>query len=733
MISHLKSISCNMNTIKNHQWSFSTIGGVKRVNLETGSDLLALNNLDQKLWTALSCPVEGLEIDPETLSLIDTDQDGNIRVPEVLAALSWMLSLLKNPDELLKQSETLALDALNDSDEAKNLVLSAKLILKNIGKPDANEISTTETANLENIFANTIFNGDGIITVNAANTDSLKDLVQTIINLVGSSQDRNGQDGIGSTKIDAFYAALTSYQNWQLQAKENALSILPLGDQTATAFHSYQAIKSKIEDYFLRYKLANFNQDSLSALNLNQSRVEEISASNLVEKLDDISSYPLSKIGFEPKLNLKENINPAWEKIVSEFLTNTVSLIFPNRTEISLQDSERINALFEPYENWLVAKEGEMMEALSLEQISFAMLPETRIELERLIEKDLEMAAEANGMIQVDKLLRLHKDLFQLLRNFVTFFDFYSPNHKAIFQAGTLFIDQRSCDLCIRVNDMERHNAMAYLSGLYLLYCDCISKSTGEQITIAVGLTNGDIDNLMEGRKAIFYDRKGNDYDVTVIKIIENPISIRQAFFTPYRRAGRFIETQVNNFATNQDGKIEQQTGTKVSDTAANVEAQAALEGVDSNETKENPKPFDIGKFVGIFAAIALALGALGALLASLVGGFLALPWWKMPLALLAILLIISGPSMIIAWLKLRKRNLAPILDANGWAINTRATVNINFGKTLTQLANLPENASINYNDPFKKKGGPIWLRFLIGLIVGIAIYLVMKYYGILF
>jgi hypothetical protein len=111
----------------------------------------------------------------------------------------------------------------------------------------------------------------------------------------------------------------------------------------------------------------------------------------------------------------------------------------------------------------------------------------------------------------------------------------------------------------------------------------------------------------------------------------------------------------------------------------------------------------------------------------------MALPWWKMPIAFSAILLIISGPSMIIAWLKLRKRNLAPLLDANGWAINTRTTVNIPFGKTLTQLAVLPENSSINYNDPFKKKGSPVWIRFLIGFIVGIIIYQVMKYYGILY
>jgi hypothetical protein len=300
-------------------------------------------------------------------------------------------------------------------------------------------------------------------------------------------------------------------------------------------------------------------------------------------------------------------------------------------------------------------------------------------------------------MILVDKLLRFHKDLFVLLRNFVTFYDFYAPDQKAIFQVGTLFIDQRSCDLCIRVNDMDRHNAMASLSGMYLLYCDCVSKSTGESMTIVAALTNGDIDNLIEGRKAVFYDRKGNDYDATVVKIIENPISIRQAFWTPYRRVARFIETQVNKFASDQDGKIEQASTSKVSDVAAKAEAHAGNALTQTEPEKAaTPSAFDIGKFVGIFAAIGLAIGAIGTVLASVMSGFLALPYWKMPLAFAGVLLLISGPSMIIAWLKLRKRNLAPILDANGWAINAKATVNI-------------------------------------GFIAGVIIYQVMKHYGIFF
>jgi hypothetical protein len=81
---------------------------------------------------------------------------------------------------------------------------------------------------------------------------------------------------------------------------------------------------------------------------------------------------------------------------------------------------------------------------------------------------------------------------------------------------------------------------------------------------------------------------------------------------------------------------------------------------------------FDVGKFAGIFAAIGLAVGAIGTATA-VVTGLLGLKWWQMPLVILGLMLLISGPAVIVAWFKLRSRNLGPILDANGWAVNARA------------------------------------------------------------
>ena len=135
---------------------------------------------------------------------------------------------------------------------------------------------------------------------------------------------------------------------------------------------------------------------------------------------------------------------------------------------------------------------------------------------------------------------------------------------------------------------------------------------------------------------------------------------------------------------------------------------------------------FDVGKYVGIFAAIGLAVGALGTAVATTMTGFLKLQWWQMPLAIGGLLLIVSGPAMIIAWFKLRQRNLGPILDANGWAINARAKLNIPFGASLTSLAQLPEGSRQQLTDLFAEKKHP-WKAFLLILLAVIVILVWLK------
>jgi len=711
--------------VNNHIWQFSRVGGVNRVNIESSSDLLALEQLDQKLWTALSCPVHGLEIDSKTLELIDTDHDGKIRVPEVLEAVKWITSLIKNPDELIARNKVLPLSSINDSIPlGSHLLASAKQILSNLGKPDSTEISVNETSDTVSIFAKTKFNGDGVITEDSTDDPDLKKLINDIITFIGSTTDRSGKPGITTEHIDTFFKACEDYLNWQNKAANNKESILPFGDSTENAFVAFMALKSKIDDYFLRCQMAEFDPQSAETLNSLTSRIEQINSKDLPNCIDEIAGFPIAKIETNKPLPFDKGINPAWK----EKLTSLRSLVF-NSTKNNLTEQEwkELCEKFNPFSTWKAEKGGEVVEKIGINGINQLLSTGKKDALLELIGKDKALEAEANSIILVDQLVRYYSEIFTILNNFVTFSDFYSPDSQAVFQSGSLYFDQRSCDLCIRVSDMAKHASMAGSSGICLLYCDCYSKIKNERMTIVAALTDGDVDNLVVGRNAVFYDKKGLDWDATIIKIIDNPISIRQAFWSPYRKTARFISKQVEKVASTKDQEVQGTAAAGVEKAGAKVSAGLS-EPTKVTTEQAKPAPFDIAKFAGIFAAIGMAIGAIGTILASIVGGFLALTWWKMPIAFVGLILAISGPSMIIAWLKLRKRNLAPVLDANGWAINAKATINIPFGSTLTHLATLPKNSKQNYRDPFTKKKNPWIPIILITIILLVALFLLWHY-----
>ncbi len=720
---HAKNLADRIRQNSNqHVWQFSRVGGVNRVNLESGRDLLALDQLDQKLWTVLSSPVYDLEIDAKTLELIDQDNDRRIRVPEVLAAVKWITSVINNPDDLLKEPQTLPLSAINKgTDEGRQLLASAHQILTNIGKSEALELTVAETSDTHAIFANTQFNGDGIITEASTSDESLKKLIADIMASVGSVDDLSGKPGISAEQIETFYQQCEAYVVWHAKSEADQAGILPFGDLTADALSAFNKLKSKVEDYFLRCRLAAFDSESAKVLNVLNSQYEEIRAKNIATCIDTISDLPLAKIESDKPLPLIAGINPAWQSAMANFNELMVKPLFKNKESLNEQEWRKIEALIAPFETWQKEKAGAPVEPLGLAAITGILSDNSRARLLELIALDKALEENTKNIMKVDQLVRYYRDLFRLLKNYVTFYDFYSPDENAIFQAGQLYIDQRRCDLCIKVNDMGKHDHIAKSSGICLLYCDCTSKKLDKRMTIVAALIDGDFDNIEVGRNAIFYDTSGTDWDATIIKVIENPISIREAFWTPYRRTAKFISTQIEKFAASKEKEHTDTMNTRVEEAKTRITTKPAADATPA-------QPFDIGKFVGIFAAISLAFGAIGSVIMSALTGFFNLTWWKMPLAIISIMLIISGPSMILAWLKLRKRNLAPLLDANGWAINARAIINIVFGKTLTQLAVLPSNARVNLIDPFAKKRNPYLPVILTVIIIAVALYLLIHF-----
>lgn len=704
---------------KPHNWQFVRLGGFDQVRLESGADIVALGQLDQKLWTALSCPSRGLEFDEKTLRLIDTDGDGRIRVPEIVAAATWAGSLLKDPDSLLAGSASLPLAAIDDSSvEGQDIVASARQILVNLGKSGHSTITAEDTGNTTEIFANTTLNGDGVICVDSTEDEAVGKVIEEIIACVEPETDRSGKPGINEEKLELFFTEAQAYSDWWGQAEKDADKVLFLGEETEQAAALFYAVKAKIDDFFVRCRLAGYDPAAQDSLNPAAEKYLELASVSLSESTEKITALPIARIEADGSLPLEKGINPAWAQAVEAFQTGVARHLVGDQTELSFTEWEFISAKFSAMDCWLAEKQGTAVEALGLARVREILAGGVKERLLELIEQDKALEREANAIDNVDRLVHYYQYLYHLLNNFVSFQDFYTPGAMAIFQAGTLYLDGRSCELCVRVDDPEKHSTLATLSQTYLAYCQCRRRKGEETMYIAVALTDGDADNIRVGRNGVFYDRKGEDWDATIVKILEHPISIRQAFLSPYKRIGRMIGEQIEKLAASRDKAVD--------DRAAKAIAASSAAG---DPAKAMPAPFDVAKFAGIFAAIGLAIGALGTAFASMLTGFLSLVWWQIPIAFAVIIMAISGPSMVIAWLKLRQRNLAPILDACGWAINTQAKINIPFGTSLTAMARLPAGGRRLEKDPFadKKVMWKIWLA----LLAVIAVLGLSWYYGL--
>ncbi|MBR3939402.1 MAG: hypothetical protein IKJ67_05460 [Bacteroidales bacterium] len=689
---------------KKYKWEFVNIGGSFRVSISSGEDLAHLAELDPKMWTVLSCPTTELEISDKSLKYMDCDGDGKIRVNDVVEVSQWITGILKDKDLLLKSSDNIDINSIDSSTEVgQKLYNSAKQILQNLGK-EGTVISLADTADITAIFAKTRFNGDGIITAATADDDALKATIAAIVATIGSATDRSGEQGVGADQVEAFYAALAEYSAWY-----NAMPQMPYADKTDAVIEAYNALDQKVRDFFMRSKLAAFSPNSTAALDIQTSSIEAISAENLAAKSADIAAYPLTHISGKAEIDINAPINPAWDKYFQ-----TIKTIAVEGNTITEEAWDAIAAKLAEYTAWKAAKAGASVESLGIDSIKSFIEQNNKAALLDLVAQDLAVKEESENIEMVDRFLYIFRDFYRLVKNFVTLHDFYdkSKETKAIFQCGKLIIDQRECHFCMRVDDAAKHSASAGASGMYLLYCDCTTKSKPGKMQIVATVTVGDIGELSVGKNGIFYDNSGLEWDAVITKIIDNPINISQSFWSPYRRMATAVENLINKSAADKDAKMMSKMTAEldnVSAKAKTLETPPAAGAAPATQATPAAPPFDIAKFAGIFAALGMAVGMIGTALTSIFKGLFALKWWQVIMLFAGIIMVVSGPAMVMAWLKLRRRNIAPLLNANGWAVNAMSKISIPFGETLTDIAKYPK---IKLKDPYAKKGLPKWQRW---------------------
>lgn len=677
------------------KFNFFCAGGVEQLSIRNAEDLAAVEALDPKLWLAISMPTADVCFDARTLSLIDSDNDGRIRVPEIKSAVAFVREHFADFSSFFSGSTEFPLAALKPE---STLFPTAQKLLADAGNIDG-KISAETVRNAFSSFDARPFNGDGLLSLASADGNAeVESLLKDLFSVFGDK----AAAGISPAQVETFVADAKAAVAWSEAGESDAKNIFPLGEKTADAFAAIEAVRAKAEDFFARSRLAAYDNSATESLNPSCAAVAQLAEAEITSAAT--KAFPLARIRAEkgvPVLPLADGVNPAWVRELAALRDKALvpALRLSEKTDSITETQWReLLAKFDAYAAWLGQKPAGDILSIPAERLREILAQNPVETLAPFFERDNAEAPLRNALENLERLCLYSGNLLSLLRNYVSFADFYTLSSETVFIAGKLYIDSRECALCISIKDANAHAALAGKSNCFIAYCKCTRPSDAKTMTIAAVLGDGDSDFLAVGRNGVFVDKDGNDWDATVVKVVEQPISLRQAIWAPYRKLARFIETQINNFAAAREKKVDQSLSSGVGNVAGSATAPAA-------GTPAKPA-FDLGKFVGIFAAIGLALGALGAALATIASAFMNLAWWQMPLVILGVLLLISVPSVIITAMKLRRRTLGPILDANSWAINARAKINISLGKAYTKMPQKPRGSKRIGKDLYAEKSG---------------------------
>ena len=353
--------------------------------------------------------------------------------------------------------------------------------------------------------------------------------------------------------------------------------------------------------------------------------------------VDDFFSPPedLPLVTDEPDrvLPLRERLNPKHLEAVLAFADACVKPILgADRESLTRLEWKAVKAKFAPYRAWLAAR-------------------------------PVASPASKDELVEEERLLRYKLHLGELVENYVTMKRLYDRESYAIFQTGVLRIDGREMNLCFHVDSEAAHAALSGKSNCCVIYVKLSRPAEkAERLACAV-VTAGRVDTLYVGRNGVFYDRDGKDWEAVITRVVENPVSLAEAFWAPWKKIGEGVSGLVKKLVGDRQAK-------------ATGEVQKGAESMQAGGAA----------MASSVAAIGIGIGMVGTAAAAIVSAVKGLhPWWMFFVALAAVVLVVSVPSAILAYFKLRRRDLGAILNASGWAINRPMRFSMRRARGFTQ------------------------------------------------
>ena len=671
---------------------FRNYGGIHQLRIECAKDLAFIHQLHPARWAATSVQIESLQCDPVFLKYLNQDGSGTIRSEHLRAAVRWIFRLMAKGDRMAASSNVLRLADLDTShEEGRQLREAAIHILGQLKVKNLDEISLEQVRIFQTTYGMTAPNGDGVLPPGHVSDPAAAQLTADVLEQVGSTKDMSGADGINEGHLRQFLDRAKKHLAWKTLAEDDgAAGILPWGDDTAAAAKVTSEFDAKIEQFFLQCDLVKLDARTAERICLSEKDLENLDGSDLRAMEKQLAQAPLQTPNAEGELNLQGPINPYYRDQMDELQNRVLARAQPNsRESLTRIGWQQVKAIFEPYCAWQAEKPSDGVGELSGTTLKEYLDGPAQKKLLQLLLEDLAVKDEVRQVTDLEKLILYQRWLLELANNFVSFSALYDPSRRALFEFGDLIIDGRELAFTMKVRNRAEHKKVAQTSKMFLVYAEItMSQEQGRSLEIAAALTAGGQGAIEIGKRGVFYDLQGKEWDARVVDIVENPISLVEAIKSPFVKAKKLLSEKAEAFAGARAGSLEKAT----TEVTAKMEQGEPLQQPAEMPSAGAPSASSLG-MRDLLLGGGIAFAAVGSSLVYLISALSQISLLRVGITVTSLVLVVALFSALSGWNKLRNRDMSALLEACGWAVNFRMYMTRRLGYLFSHTPHLPGGA----------------------------------------
>lgn len=646
---------------------FIRYGRTFHLRIESAADLRHALTLDEGLWVATSAPVSQLQADPEFLRLLDTDTDGRIKVGELKSCIEWLLDVCAAKENIDVRSDSIRPGSVNPDHPDGSRILS---YLEKDGIDPATGTSLGEIRADLKALHDAGLSEAGVLLVERFEEASDRELAEIMISKTGGKPHPTGRPGADLETLERFVESIAQYRTWKHQQSGNMERLQPFGADTLTVFQAAERLRPRLERFFSVCRLVAMDPDTKAGL----WPIPEMAKSTDTEppNVEAILSQCLpAEPHAEGHLLLTGPLNPL-DRADLDTLAQYTGEDGDVLTESSWKD---LWIRIRPYADWLAAAPAILYETETEETLDAWLEPERLQRMQNAMAKARESALSVQNLKLAEKLALFQSGMLDIANNMVCMSWLYRTEPPALFEKGTLIMDGRRFTLAVKVDQRAEHIKSIKESSLFTLYVKVEHQGRQESYEVAVPVTSGTQGNLTVGKRGVFQDLDGEEWSARVEHIEDHPVSLQEAVLAPFQRLGGALTKKIESMSSEAEKKME-------------------TAGVGSLQTIQSaPAASTAAGMGGALAGGGIAIAALGSSLAFITKTLNDLTLLQVFTGLLGVVVAVLLPTTLVAWIKLRQRDLSGLLEGSGWAINSRMRLTPQQCRFFTQRPNYPEDS----------------------------------------